>query len=108
MRARVDSNCILSVTTREKGRQSGLRFERFIPTTLREPYHLRTDELAQLRELIERISRIDFEKRKRLKVAIRRFENSYYNTEDEDKLIDYMIAFEAIFTVGERGKRVKK
>jgi len=105
----IDSNCILSITNKETGRQSGLRAERSIPNTaFMEPYYLRTDELMLLRDLIERISGIDFETRKRLKVALRRFENSYYDIEDEDKLIDYMIAFEALFTVGKRGSKGDK
>jgi len=105
----IDSNCILSVTTKETGRQSGLRAERVIPSkSLIEPYYLRTDELIQLRDLIERISNIDFETRKRLKIALRRFENSYYNTLYEDKLIDYMIAFEALFVRGNKESKRDK
>jgi hypothetical protein len=45
---------------------------------------------------------LDFEHRKALKIALRRFENSYYDIEDEDKLLDYVIAFEALFTKGEK------
>jgi hypothetical protein len=105
-RGYVDSNCILTVTSKTTGKQFGMRAERSIPNSeLIEAYHLRTDELGTLRELIERISKIDFDNAKQLNVALRRFENAYYNTENEDKLIDYMIAFEALFTtIKERTK----
>lgn len=95
----IDSNCIFRVPTKDSQGHTGLRFERIIPNpSLYEGYYLRTDELIPFKNLLEKIIKIDFDKEKRLKVALRRFENSYFDVEVEDKLIDYMIAFEALFT----------
>jgi hypothetical protein len=99
-RGYIDSNTILWVEEKESGRHVSLEWQRAIPTSLGEPYYLRTDEILSLKRLINKISRINFEKRKSFKIALSRFENSYYDIEDEDKLIDYMIAFEALFTKG--------
>ena len=46
--------------------------------------------------------------RKSFKIALSRFENSYYDIEDEDKLIDYLIAFEALFTKGKKERSKSK
>lgn len=99
----VESNVILLVTTKESKKQPSLRAQRIIPTiSLYEPIYLRTDEISSLSRLIKKISNLNFERRKALGIALRRFENSYYDTEDEDKLLDYVIAFEALFTKGEK------
>jgi hypothetical protein len=99
----VESNVILLVTTKNSKKQPSLRAQRIIPTvSLYEPIYLRTDEISSLSRLVKKISVLDFERRKALRIALRRFENSYYDTEDEDKLLDYVIAFEALFTKGEK------
>jgi hypothetical protein len=99
----VESNVILLITTKGTTKQTSLRAQKIIPTvSLYEPIYLRTDEISSLSRLIEKISNLDFERRKAFRIALRRFENSYYDTEDEDKLIDYIIAFEALFTKGKK------
>lgn len=99
----VESNVILLVTTKNSKKLPSLRAERMIPTvSLYEPIYLRTDEISSLSRLFKKISVLDFERRKALRIALRRFENAYYDTEDEDKLLDYVIAFEALFTKGEK------
>lgn len=66
-------------------------------------YHLRTDELAELENFVGRISLIDFSTRKSLRIALDRFSRSYEEIENEDRLIDFMISFEALFLEG-KGK----
>jgi hypothetical protein len=63
----------------------------------KEIFGLRTNEIIQVKVLTEKFSSIDFLKRGRLRIAFDRFERSYYEPFLEDQLIDYMIAFEALF-----------
>ena len=100
-RGYIDSNTILWVEEKESGKHASLEWQRTIPSTFAVPYYLRTDEILKLTRLIGKISKFDFERWKSFKIALGRFENSYYDTEEEDKLIDYMISFEALFTEGE-------
>lgn len=60
-------------------------------------YELGTKDLVQLKGLTEKTSSIDFSKRGTLRIALDRFERSYHEPYLEDQLIDYMIAFEALF-----------
>jgi hypothetical protein len=95
----IDSNTILWLEEQQSKKHASLEWQRAIPTaSLAEPYYLRTDEISKLTKLMNKISEVDIEKRKPLKIALSRFENSYYSVEDENKLIDYMIGFEALFT----------
>ena len=59
-------------------------------------------EINNLKKLVKKIQRVDFEKRKSLALACDRFQRAYQEYHFEDKLIDYMIAFEALFLKGEK------
>jgi len=67
------------------------------------PYVLDFEEVTKLRKIVRKIQGIDFSKRKSLDLACRRFQRAYEERDAEDKLIDLMIAFEALFLKGERG-----
>jgi len=67
------------------------------------PYVLDFKEVPRLRKIIRKIQGIDFSKRKSLDLACRRFQRAYEERDAEDRLIDLMIAFEALFLKGEKG-----
>lgn len=98
----IDANVILFITTRGKDKHASIMAEKPGYPFSWEHYQLRTDEIPRLTKLIKKVSQIDFEKRRAFRIALDRFNKSYYDTENEDKLIDYMIAFEALFLKGEK------
>lgn len=65
-------------------------------------YVLDFKEIPTLRKIIRKIQRLDFSKRKSLYLACKRFQRAYEEDDDEDQLIDLMIAFEALFLKGEK------
>ena len=65
-------------------------------------YALNYAEIARLKRLVKKVQRVDFSKRKSLHLACKRFQRAYEEREVEDKLIDFMIAFEALFLRGEK------
>lgn len=65
-------------------------------------YGLNYDEIPALKKLVKKIQSVDFEKRKSLHLACKRFQRAYEESNAEDKLIDFMIAFEALFLRGEK------
>jgi hypothetical protein len=68
-------------------------------------YTLGAVEVRPFTEFWQDVKHLDFEHLDPLNVAIRRFEYSYERTKLEDKLVDYMVAFEALFfKKGEMGE----
>jgi len=65
-------------------------------------YTLNFDEIPTLKKLIKKIQKINFSKRKSLHLACKRFQRAYEKGDAEDQLIDFMIAFEALFLKGEK------
>lgn len=65
-------------------------------------YFLEIKELPQVRKIIRKIASVDFSRRKSLDLACRRFQRAYEEQDEEDQLIDLMIAFEALFLQGEK------
>jgi hypothetical protein len=65
-------------------------------------YALDFKEIPALREMIERVRAVDLTSRHGLHIAVKRFQRAYEETDDEDRLVDYMIAFEALFLKGEK------
>lgn len=100
----IEANVILGVTTQGQEKQTGLSIEETIMPRLDYPYHLRTDELSDFKSLVERVLRVDLTHRKPLQIALDRFNRSYNEIESEDKLIDFMISFEALFLGGEKSR----
>ena len=68
-------------------------------------YFLGKTEIIQFKDFWRRFSTIYASKPKNISIAIKRFENAYERTSPEDKLIDHMIAYEALFfKQGETGE----
>ena len=67
-------------------------------------YALNFDEIPALKNLLEKLQGIDFNKRKDLHLACKRFQRAYEEANFEDQLVDHMIAFEALFLKGEKAK----
>ena len=65
-------------------------------------YVLNFDEIPTLKRLVKEIQRVNFTKRKSLRLACKRFQRTYEKGDAEDQLIDMMIAFEALFLKGEK------
>jgi len=60
-------------------------------------YIIQGDEIEQFTDLWKFYREIDFSKDKALNIAIKRFNDSFTRREVEDRIIDLMIAFEAMF-----------
>lgn len=97
----VDANAILWVAEMDAKRQTRLSAE-IHPSDHFSEYRLATHDIPKLRKITTRTLKMDLEKRKSLRIAVDRFNRSYYEEENEDKLIDYIIAFEALFSSHER------
>ena len=65
-------------------------------------YVLDFEEIPYLKKLLKKVQRVDFSERKGLRLACKRFERAYEETDADDQLIDLMIAFEALFLKGEK------
>jgi hypothetical protein len=101
----IEANNRLVITVRGSEKKSSLIKETAIPHyEFQTAYNLMTKELHQVEELTEQVASFDLSKRKRLRIALDRFERSYYEPYLEDQLIDYMIAFEALFI----GKKMRE
>ena len=59
-------------------------------------YGLNFEDIPQLKEMINKIQKIDIDNRKSLDLACKRFQRAYQEYEFDDKLIDYMIIFPKI------------
>ena len=69
-----------------------------LPSTIhRELYQFRVKEIDQIREIFEKITKTDFDKRKPLKIARDRLNRSYGKSMLDEKIVDFMIGFEALF-----------
>jgi hypothetical protein len=76
--------------------------EESIPQTFRSPYVLKFDDIPALKALLVKILEIDFVKKENLHLACKRLQRTYGESDSEDKLIDLMIGFEALFLKGEK------
>ena len=65
-------------------------------------YGLEFKEIKELRRILKKLQAVDFTKRRSLGLACRRFQRAYEEEDWEDRLIDFMIALEALFLRGER------
>lgn len=73
-----------------------------IPESYGPGYVLKFDEIPALKKILEKVQGMDFTKRKSLHLACKRFQRAYGESDAEDRLIDLMIAFEALFLRGEK------
>lgn len=60
-------------------------------------YSLKMKEIEKIREIFNMITKTDFDRRRYLGIACDRFNRSYGKSMPDEKIIDFMIAFEALF-----------
>src|SRR5438552_619731 len=83
------------------GTRAGLDYRRYWGPK----YSLQSDELDAFKAFWKQLNTIELSQRAPIGIAISRFNYAYERFGIEDKLIDYMIAFEALyFKTGERGE----
>ena len=63
--------------------------------------HLFVEDIDVIKELFDKIQNVDFVKRRSFQIACERFTRSFEEPNDDEILIDYCIAFEALFFKGE-------
>lgn len=73
----------------------------------REKYFLAMEKAKNFELFWEKICTLDLTKHSFLRVALDRFNHAYDKYADEDKLIDYLIAFEALYSEGAGDLRYK-
>lgn len=72
-----------------------------VPSTIfSRAYELKKQEIGEINEIFEKLQKIDFKKEANLRVAITRLNTSYGKSMPSDKIVDFMIAFEALFVKG--------
>jgi len=71
-------------------------------------YLLKKDKIEDFKKFWNRFMELDLARRAFLDVAIRRFNHAYEMKRNEDKIIDFMIAFEALCFRGEKGSSSQK
>lgn len=72
----------------------------YTPVLGKLPYSVRIDEIEGIKRLACRINKIDFNKRKSLRITCERFSRSFVEHREDEKIIDFMIAFESLFLKG--------
>jgi hypothetical protein len=83
--------------------ESGLSFTFLNPTyempnpLHRTIYSIKMEEIGKIREIFDKITKADFDRRRYLRIACDRFNRSYGRSMHDEKIIDFMIAFEALF-----------
>jgi hypothetical protein len=60
-------------------------------------YYFKMEEINQIREIFEKIVKTDFEQRRQLRIACDRLNRSYGKSMYDEKIVDFLIAFEALF-----------
>jgi hypothetical protein len=97
-RGLVGFNIIKTLSASEQPIPLGMyRFSSPYKSFLGEQYSLTGPEVNDFKEFWDTIKRIDLEGHATLNIALRRFNYAYERNNPEDKLIDFMVAFEALF-----------
>lgn len=73
-----------------------------LPEIMGEPYAIEINEIEGIRKLARKIDKIDLRKRNSLRIACERFSRSYEDRREDDKIIDFLIGFEALFLKGKK------
>lgn len=71
-----------------------------VPEMMELPYTIQIDEIDRIKKITNTIDKIDFEKRPSIRIACERFSRSFEEHREDEKIIDFMIAFEALFLRG--------
>jgi len=99
----VSGSCVFYILVAEKRLLTSYSWEeepRLDPPGFK--YTLNFDGITTLKRILEKTQRINFAKRKSLHLACKRFHRAYEESDIDDQLIDFMIAFEALFLKGEK------
>lgn len=83
--------------TWQPGKREFARWQYRKGRTLGPPFHLDNSDVERLKQLLGFIQNLNESKFRFLLLALRRFNQSYERVDPADKLIDYMIAFEALY-----------
>lgn len=83
----------------------GFSFERQVPPFMKEKYQLDKSEFDEFKQFWNRKNKSDTSDRKYLDVAIRRFSQANDRSNDEDEIIDLMIASESLFLASDGGNQ---
>jgi len=67
-------------------------------------YSLHSKDVGKLQDLVKKLSQVDFTREQWYAIACERFDQSFHNRLPPDRVIDYCIAFEALFMRGEYPK----
>jgi hypothetical protein len=70
----------------------------FLPSN----YSLNSEEIGGLTSLLAEIDKTDLDKNKTLRIACERFSRSYEQRREDDIIVDFSIAFEALFFEGSK------
>ena len=102
----VQADSLFFILVSEEGQRLAVKSSGNEPIlqNLRQEYALKFDEIAELRSILEKVHKAHATDLKNLLLACRRFQRVYTETDPEDKLIDMIIAFEALFIRGEKIK----
>ena len=73
-----------------------------LPERMPLPYVVDLKEINNIRKLTKKLDTTDFNKRISFRIACERFNRSYEEHKDDEKIIDFMIAFESLFLKGEK------
>lgn len=100
----VDGKDVFLIPISDKTQSTLSIWHETIRHQLVDTYVLNLDEIPVLKKLLDKIQAIDFSKRKSLYLACKRFQRTYSESDPEYQIIDFMIAFEALFLKGEKAK----
>jgi len=73
-----------------------------LPEIIGSPYSIKTNEIIEIRKLANKIDKIDFHRKSSLRIACERFSRSYQEHREDEKIIDFIVAFEALFLRGKK------
>ena len=71
-------------------------------------YNLSFNEIQLITKIFTKINKINFDKSSSIRITCDRFDRAYYDTKLEDKLIDLIIGYEALFLEGYSGRGKRK
>jgi hypothetical protein len=72
-------------------------FDSPFPEWFRYPYSVKIEDIEEFMKFVAKVFETDLEKRGSLRIACERFSRSCEEHKDDEKIIDFMIAFEALF-----------
>jgi len=77
-----------------------------LPELMGSTYAIMIDEIKEIKKMARKLDRIDFGERNSLRIACERFSRSYEEYRKDEQIIDFMVAFEALFLRGRAQSRI--